>query len=49
LNILLLALSEILHPSIHERTDDRKIISKLLELVFTFLINQECRFLTTIL
>jgi hypothetical protein len=35
----LLALSEILHSAIHEWTDDRKIVSKLLELVFTFLIN----------
>ena len=49
LRTCLLALSEILHPSIHERTDDREIISKLLEFVFTLFINQECRFLTTIL
>jgi len=38
-DIFLLALSEILHPTIDERTDDGKIISELLELVFTFLIN----------
>jgi hypothetical protein len=45
----LLALSEIVHSAIHEWTDDREIVSKLLELIFTFLIDEESRFLSTIL
>lgn len=45
----LLVFSEILHPTIHQRTNNRQIVGKLFQFVLSFFIDEESRFLPTIL